>query len=53
MQRCWTLDGNSRPTFQQISDEIQIFMSGETEEQNVGESTPLQDNNVVTAGEMV
>ena len=52
MQRCWTLESDSRPTFQQISDDIQIFMSGEIEEQNVGESTPLQDNNVAS-GEVV
>lgn len=52
MQRCWTLEIESRPTFRQISADIQTFISGGTEEQNPGETTPLQ-NKVVADGEIV
>lgn len=42
MQRCWTLELESRPTFHQISDEIQTFTAAGIDEQNPGETTPLQ-----------
>lgn len=52
MLRCWTLDSEARPTFRQLADDIRIFTSGGNEDQNLGESTPLQDN-IVADGEIV
>ncbi|XP_045167311.2 plexin-A1-like isoform X2 [Mercenaria mercenaria] len=52
MLRCWTLESESRPTFRQISEDIQIFTSGVTDDPSLGESTPLQDK-IVADGEIV
>ena len=44
MLRCWSLETSARPSFRQIADEIQGFKTLESEEMEVDEKTPLQQN---------
>ena len=54
MLKCWAIDPESRPTFPEVSQEIQTFTSSEAEEQPSGDITPLNSQIEVTgAGEML
>ena len=54
MLRCWSQDPDARPTFQQIADEIQSFISTSGEDQSPSDTAPLQSNiDVANSGEFV
>ena len=44
MLRCWAQDSTARPTFRQISDEIQTFISSSSEDEPTSDTAPLKSN---------
>ena len=44
MLRCWAQDSTARPTFRQISDEIQTFISSSSEDEPTSDTAPLKNN---------
>lgn len=54
MLRCWSQDPSARPTFQQIGEEIQSFISTTGDDQSPSDTAPLQSNiDVANSGEFV
>ncbi|WAR26141.1 MET-like protein [Mya arenaria] len=44
MVQCWALEASARPSFQQISADLQGFTGPSIDDPGVGEKTPLQNN---------